>query len=108
MIADTTFLIDILKNHQPAISKAKELEAKDENIATTTVTVFEIVKGNDAADRKKLDKILELLHALRILPFEFDSAFEAGKIHRELMKKGVTIDPEDSMIAGITRLNVPV
>jgi len=30
---------------------------------------------------------------------------ESGNIHRKLSRKGVTIDPEDSMIAGIAKVH---
>lgn len=39
-------------------------------------------------------KINELLSSLTVLPLDEKSAKEAGEIEAELMKKGITIDPD--------------
>jgi predicted nucleic acid-binding protein len=36
-----------------------------------------------------------------MLPLDLESAFLAGDIQKELIRKGEIIDPEDCMIAGI-------
>ena len=105
MILDTTTIIDILRGNEEILNKIKGLENKNEPLMTTSISVFEIWQGNeDISNIKKRKKIQELLNSLITLNFDVDSAKEAGSIHGMLRKKGRMIDPEDSMIAGIAKV----
>lgn len=102
MIADTTFLIDLLKNRPEAVRKAVELDIKKESVFTTTITVFELWQGVlDLQSKEALDKIHILLDSLGLVSFDLESAKFGGLIHAKLRREGQSIDPEDSMIAGI-------
>ena len=102
MIVDTAFLIDLLKNSPEAIRKASEIDIKKEPVFTTTISVFELWQGViDLQNKNKLDKIHDLMDFLGLHGFDLESAKIAGRIHAQLMAEGLTIDPEDSMIAGI-------
>ncbi|MBS3056986.1 MAG: PIN domain-containing protein [Candidatus Aenigmarchaeota archaeon] len=103
MILDTSFIIDLLRSDNGAVKKAEELQKSSELLLTTTITVFEIWQGTmDIKNDKKRTAISELLQSLGLLVLDFDSAKKAGEIHSRLIKKGEEIDPEDSMIAGIS------
>jgi uncharacterized protein with PIN domain len=45
MIADTSFLIDIMKSDEEAINKAKDLEKKGVAIMITSISIFELSVG---------------------------------------------------------------
>ena len=103
MIADTSFLIDIMKSDKEAIKKAEEIEKKGSTIAVTSISIFELFVGVSLSikqDRER-NKINTILKGLPIISFNEDSAIEAGKIFAQRKKDGSTIEPEDSMIAGI-------
>jgi tRNA(fMet)-specific endonuclease VapC len=103
MIADTSFLIDIMKSDKEAIKKAEEIEKKGNTIAVTSISIFELFVGVSLSikqDRER-NKINTILKGLPIISFDEDSAIEAGKIFAQRRKDGSTIEPEDSMIAGI-------
>ena len=103
MIADTSFLIDIMKSDKEAIKKAEEIENKGSTIAVTSISIFELFVGVTLSikqDRER-NKINRILKGLSIISFDEDSAIEAGKIFAQKRKNGMLIDPEDSMIAGI-------
>ena len=72
--------------------------------ASASITVFELWQGLEIKDSKKREKILNILQSIGLLSFDFNSAKEAGNIYRELRKKGITIDAEDTMIAGIAKI----
>jgi len=104
MILDTTFLVDLLRGNQEATTKISEIEKKNETVATTTVSVFEIWQGiPKKATEKQIEETLELFKSINILSLDFDSALEAGEIQRKLKSAGEKIDPEDAMIAGIAK-----
>ncbi|MBI4163695.1 MAG: PIN domain-containing protein [Candidatus Aenigmarchaeota archaeon] len=102
MIVDTTFLIGLLRNSPDAVRKASEIDVKKEPVFATTISVFELWQGViDLQNKNKLDKIHILLDSIGLLTFDLESAKIAGRIHAQLRAEGLTIDPEDSMIAGI-------
>src|SRR3989344_5060748 len=81
MILDTTAIIDFLRGEPKIIEKIKNLE------------------------EKKREKINNLLEATANFSLDISAAKEAGSIHASLKKEGIIIDPEDSMIAGIAKIN---
>lgn len=103
MIADTSFIIDIMKSNKEAIEKAEEIEKSGSSIAVTSISIFELFVGIGLSikqDRERY-KIARVLNGLSIISFDEDSAREAGRIFAQKRRNGSTIDPEDSMIAGI-------
>ena len=103
MIADTSFIIDIMERVPEALKKAQELEDRQEKILITTITVFElwigITKSSKPEHEKK--KVEEILQSQFIVDLDKESAQEAGKINGLLQLEGNIIDSEDCLIAGI-------
>ena len=106
MMLDTTALVDILRGNSDINSKLIELERKNIALTLTSVSVFELWQGfAHLPDKNKSDKIHFLLESLGAFLLDIPSAQEAGSIHATLKKEGRMIDPEDSMIAGIAKIN---
>lgn len=104
MLLDSTVLIDLLRGYKPTIEKIKYLEEECEPLVTTTITVFEIIQGIPKnVSEKKMEEVENLFKTLNVLPFDIDSANNAGEIQRTLKNSGKIIDPEDAMIAGIAK-----
>ena len=103
MIADTSFLIDIMKSDNEAIKKAEETEKNGSTIAVTSISIFELFVGVALSIKQEQErnKINRILNELSIISFDEDSAREAGKIFAQKRNNGSTIEPEDSMIAGV-------
>ncbi len=106
MIADTSFLIDVMRSNSAAVQKVAALEKEGIQVSLTTVSIFELHVGlNLSSSRVKEGKKIErVLENLLIFPLDFKSAKEAGDIYAEKKRRGLTIDPEDAMIAGICRV----
>ncbi len=103
MIADTSFLVDIMKSDKDAIRKADEIEKTGNTIAVTSISIFELFVGVNLSIKQEQErnKITRILNGLSIISFDEDSAREAGRIFAQKRRNGLVIDPEDSMIAGI-------
>ena len=103
MIADTSLIIDIMKSEAAAVNKIKDLENKGVAVMTTSISIFELFVGVTISIKQDQErkKIMRILDGLSIIGFDEDSAKEAGRIFAEKRKAGLTIDPEDAMIAGI-------
>lgn len=106
MLADTTFLIDIMKGDSLVLKKAKELEEAGIAIHVGAPTIFELYVGVALSKKsgEEKSKINETISALPQFPLEYNSAVAGGEIYREKSKAGSVIDPEDAMLAGISRV----
>jgi len=105
VIADTTFLIDLMRDDKSAVEKETILEEDGISVYLTAVSVFELYVGLNLSSKRVHEsrKIERVLGNLAILPFDFDSAKEAGEIYAYKKRSGLTMDLEDAMIAGICR-----
>lgn len=98
IVADTDVLIDSLAGREP-IAERVSLELERQQLATTTVTRFELLAGR-RSDRQHA-VIFRLLEALPCLPLDSMCADRAAEIRRTLEAKGEAIGMADSLIAGI-------
>ena len=105
MLADTTFLIDIMLGEPGALKKAAEIEKGGSTVSVGSPTIFELYVGvslsGKAEDEKS--KITSLLASLPQLSLDYQSACFGGSIYGDKMKMGSRIDPEDAMLAGIAK-----
>jgi tRNA(fMet)-specific endonuclease VapC len=107
LIADTSFIIDIMAKDPAAIRKARALEETGVNIVIGTPTVFELFAGvaQSRKPEEEKSKIITTLSSISQLSLDSPSASAGGLIFGEKMNAGRTIDPEDAMIAGIAKVN---
>ena len=108
ILLDTTFLIDILKRRDNAISKIIEL-SKEEKLATTYINIYELLLGiysiKDIYHERKLQDIEKLLERLEVFTLNKQSTINSAKIGGGLALKGQIIGDTDNMIAGIALAN---
>jgi len=106
LIADTSFLIDIMMRDPAALDKAGEVEKNGSTISVGAPSIFELFAGM-ALSRKSEEeksKIMSTIASLSQLPLDFPSARAGGQIYGRKAKAGFTIDPEDAMLAGIAKI----
>jgi tRNA(fMet)-specific endonuclease VapC len=103
LLADTTFLIDVMKGEEKAIAKAKELEAASIPMIVGAPTIFELYVGVGLSVKsaEEKERVLEVLKSLTQLPLDQQSATRGGLIYAQRFREGVEMDPEDAMLAGI-------
>lgn len=102
-VVDTTFLIGLLRNDPGAVEKARELDGEG-GAATTAVNVYEVAYGVHRAmsdPARRMNDFERLLSNLDVLPLDQRSALRAAEISGSLDRGGDSIDPFDSLIAGI-------
>ncbi len=92
MILDTSILIEVLGNNTAVQEK---LEIIGEQIATTTITEYELLKA------PKSNEALGSLDIMNVYAFDSVSAGRSAKIFKELKKKGRMINELDILIAAI-------
>lgn len=103
VLADTLFLLDLMRGRERALDMLERLEDAREPIHVTTLTLFEFARGLatvnlNAAERRRVADIV----ASRVVhPFDTAAAARAGEVDALLWDRGEPIDPEDACIAGI-------
>lgn len=107
MILETTFALDFLKGNEDAIAKMHSLVEENVSLEIATPTIFELFGGLAQLGKgeKEREKIVSLIKRLTVYSLDEESAKIAGIIDGGLTKNGLTIDPEDCMIAGIAITN---
>ncbi len=100
MIADTSFVIDLLKGKKEALQK-KEKIPPSEGVSTTTITIFELWSSARYMTPSEEESIKEITEETTIETLTPESAKRAGIICSDLKKKGQEIDNEDCLIAAI-------
>lgn len=101
MILDTSFVIDFFRSRKDALEKAEILTKREEPLFLTAVTVFEIWQNFDLRNKQKCDALASFIQSFGLFPMNIECAEIGGKIRSELALKGIIIEPEDCMIAGI-------
>jgi predicted nucleic acid-binding protein len=104
---ETSFLIDLLRGKAAVNELKDELDRTEARLAIAAPSVMELWVGSYAVKGTKAEqeKILELIESLELLPLDSRSAREAGEIEASLSAKGIEIQTEDVMIAGIARIS---
>jgi predicted nucleic acid-binding protein len=101
---DTSFLVDLLRNDEGAIRKAKELDEKGPS-ATTEINVFELTYGIHRSKhtnrRLRVEQVSRLFSRLITLPLNHDAALRAGEALGKLTKEGKEASTLDGLVASI-------
>jgi len=98
---DTSVIIDFLAGDEKIISLVKELAEKEE-IKTTTITEYELLKHKTELKRQVAEKFLS---AIIVCPFDRASARKAALLFKKLSEAGKMINESDLLIAGISLAN---
>jgi len=103
MIADTSFIIDVMTGKKGSLKKLEEVERNDIPLNTTTITFFELWSGIEQSNKteKEKEKIRDVLEARVLYDFDRIAGELGGRIDGKLSKKGKKVEPQDSMISGI-------
>ena len=106
-VVDTTFIIGLLRGDQETIKKAAELD-REGGAATTSVNIFEVSYGvyrSMTEIDRRLEESLRVFSNLDIFPLDFRAAIKAAEISGTMDREGTSIDPFDSLVAGIAITN---
>jgi predicted nucleic acid-binding protein len=103
MLADTTFLIDVMMGESKAVVMAKSLSEASVPLLVGAPSVFELYVGvglssKSSEEKRKVEEALEFLTQLSL---DQGAVRRAGTIYAQKSKEGKKIEPEDAMIAGI-------
>jgi predicted nucleic acid-binding protein len=96
------FLADDVKIKQKIVNLFKE----NEQLALTSITVYEILKGLKYRQNKNKEiRFLSFLDAVSVFSFNRPVILTAAEIYGNLRRKGITISDSDILIAAIVIKN---
>jgi len=100
---DTSFLADLLRQDEKAISKMEQFIEDDALLVTTPINVSELYKGAYGFHNpeEEVDRIEQLLYQIPVLPMNNQSCKLYGMIHHLLKSSGRPIPDRDILIACI-------
>ena len=84
VIIDTSVIIDHLRRGGISLLVKIEKQHPGETLAISAVTVQELYEGKSVEDDLKEKSMLAVLAGLKILPYTYSVAKEAGTINRKL------------------------
>ncbi len=98
---DTSVIIDFLAGDEQIISLIKVFAEKEE-IKTTTITEYELLKHKTELKKQLAEKFLS---SVTVCAFDRASARKAASLFEKLSKAGKMINENDLLIAGISLAN---
>ena len=98
---DTSVIIDFLAGDEKIVALVKEFSEK-EDIKTTTITEYELLRHKTKLWRQAAEKFLS---RVTVCPFDRASARKAALLYKKLKEAGKMINENDLLIAGISLSN---
>lgn len=105
-VADTSFLVDLMRKNPGALRKYSEYEEQGIALTTTAITAMELYKGAYVSgNSKNLHKVRVILELFILLPVD-ETIYEAfGRLAAGLCLDGNPIGDFDEVIAAIALCN---
>jgi len=105
-LADTSFLVDLMRRDRGALKRYASFEEKGIALSTTAITAMELYKGAYiSGNSNNLIKVRTLLELFTILPLD-ETIYEVfGRIAAGLCISGNPIGDFDEVIAAIALCN---
>jgi len=100
-LLDTDILSEVLKGRNPQVVAQAEAYLRHHAMLTVSViSVIEIVSGLQLVARsEQLERFLQALDAIEVLPVDTQSAVLAGRIDGDLLRTGQPIGRADPIVA---------
>ena len=101
-IADTSFVVDLMRRNPGALARYEEYEQAGIALQTTAVTALELYKGAFCSGTEdNRGKIAALLDLFTVLPVDETMYETFGRISAALAHRGAAIGDFDEVIAAI-------
>jgi len=103
---DSDSISYLIKNDSAVLAKVKELESNGEEIAITSINVYEIKRGFRASPHPGLEKRFDnFLNGKTIFHFDNEAVLIAADVYAALKRNGTPVGEIDILIAAIVIRN---
>ncbi len=105
-LLDTNIVSEFMRSNINVMQRVDEHMAQYGYVNISIITYFEVLSGLLYRDAKKqLSKFLKFVELNRVAPMTLISARFAAEVTADLRKRGMPIEPTDTLIAGIALEN---
>ncbi len=106
-VLDTDILVSLLRGEPDATAKLKSLEESGNQLSTTIITAYELLKGAyiSSKSNENLPRVRDSISSLQLLELSIGACEEASEIYADLRRQGRMTGEFDVLIAAITRHN---
>lgn len=101
VVADTSVLVDHLRDHLPAVALLRGAVDRGDDLAASVLTRVEILAGMRSGERRRTEALFRLL---RWVAVDEDVADRAGALAREHRRSSPGVDPVDYVVAATAQL----
>jgi predicted nucleic acid-binding protein len=98
VVVDTSFLVDVLREHPSAVALLRDLIGEREELVSSTVVRTEVLAGVRGREE---ERTLALLSLIAWEPVTQDAADRAGMLGRRHLPANPGIDTPDLLIAEV-------
>lgn len=106
MIADTGYIMDVLKGEKNAVKKSEELAERAQTQNLCTPVMHEITTGIEfTGSKRERVKFESIVEEFTVYTYDERSARLSGEIHAELLREGEERGSIDIQIASIALSN---
>ncbi len=103
---DTSFLVDVLRKHGPAVELLRSYVRQDEHLVGSIVVRAEILAGMRSREEARTRQLLSLIQWEPVMEPESETAGELGRKH---LPANAGIDTPDLLIAEVAlRFGAPL
>jgi predicted nucleic acid-binding protein len=99
---DTSFLVDLLRDHPGAVAKGQSLDGSGEALFLPAPVLAEFLDAAYFLGGAHLTRALQLTAGRDVLPVDSEGATLAGRLRADLRKKGTQLPMLDLLIAAVT------
>jgi predicted nucleic acid-binding protein len=100
---DSSFIVDYSRRDTGALAKMTELHEVGGKLAVPSVALAEVLVGANHKGGETLARTLRFLEFVDVLPFDTETAAEAGRLGSEALYRGKPIVGADLLIAATAR-----
>ncbi len=100
-------MVALLKGSADEVEKVRELVNKNDPVAITIITAYELLKGANLSSKRQenLIDVRKAISNIQVLDLSPEACEEASNIYCELQKSGNLISEFDILIAAIAKTN---
>jgi tRNA(fMet)-specific endonuclease VapC len=102
-VLDSSFLVDLVRGEERAITALARLEEEYHDLSTTVINLLELFRGVYLSERKEenITEVMEIARGLDLLGIGWETFQIYGTLSATLKAGGIAVDEFDLVIAAL-------
>jgi tRNA(fMet)-specific endonuclease VapC len=102
-VLDSSFLVDVVRGEERALTALARLEEEYHDLSTTVINLLELFRGVYLSERKEenITEVMEIARGLDLLGIGWETFQIYGTLSATLKEGGIAVDEFDLVIAAL-------